>query len=94
MARQARMATPNLPAKILGFGGFDSSRILIIRGGILMCIGNFPEVLSRRILVGIIVVGRLGVGPLTVNQPPVVLVQRTASAAHPPDPQPGTLSVS
>ena len=38
-----------------------SSRILILRGGILMPIGNFPEVLSQAILVDIISVGRLGV---------------------------------
>ena len=53
--------TANLRAKILDFRGFDSSRILILRGGILMSIGNVPESLSQRILVGIILVGRLGV---------------------------------
>ena len=44
---------------ILDFGGFDSSRILISRGGIPRSIGNLLEVLSQAILVGII--GRLGV---------------------------------
>ena len=34
----------NLPAKILDFRGFDSSRVLILRGGILMSIGDFPEI--------------------------------------------------
>ena len=53
--------TVNLRAKILDFRGFDSSNILILRGGILMSIGNLPEVLSQRILVWIILVGRLGV---------------------------------
>ena len=36
---------------------------LIIRGGILMSIGDFPESLSQAILVGIMLVGRLGVLP-------------------------------
>ena len=55
------MGTANLRTKILDFRGFDSGRILISRGGILMSVGDFPEVLSQRILVGIILVGRLGV---------------------------------
>ena len=45
---------------IIDFRGFDSSIILIIRGGILMSIGDFPESLSQAILVGIMLVGRLG----------------------------------
>ena len=49
----------NLRTKILDFGGFDSSRISISRDGILMPIGDFLETLSRRILAGIILVGRL-----------------------------------
>ena len=53
--------TANLRTKILDFRGLDSSRILILRSGILMSIGHFPEVLSQRILVGTILVGRLGV---------------------------------
>ena len=52
----------NLPAKILDFGGSDSSRVLISRGGILMSTGDSPASLSQAILVGIILVGRLGVG--------------------------------
>ena len=44
--------TANLCTKILDFRGFDSSRILIVRGGIPRPIGNFPEILSQRILVG------------------------------------------
>ena len=40
---------------------FDSSRILILRGGTLSPMGDFPESLSQAILVGIILVGRLGV---------------------------------
>ena len=53
--------TATLRTKILDFRGFDSSRILSLRGGILMSIGNFPEVLSQGILEEIILVGRLGV---------------------------------
>ena len=53
--------TANLRTKILDFRGFDSSRILILRCGILMSLGSFLEVLGRAILVGIILVGRLDV---------------------------------
>ena len=45
----------------MDFRGFDSSIILIQRGGILMSIGDLPECLSQAILVGIMLVGRLGV---------------------------------
>ena len=55
--------TPNLRNKILDFGGFDSSTILVPRGGILRSTGNFPESLSQRILAGRLLVGRLGAGP-------------------------------
>ena len=47
--------------KTLDVRGFDSTRILTLGGGTLMSIGNFPEVLSQRILAGIALVGRLGV---------------------------------
>ena len=49
-------ATANLrtSTKILDFGGFDSSIILILRGGLLMSIGKSLEILSQGILVGII----------------------------------------
>ena len=40
-------STANLRTKILDFRGFDSGRILILRGGILMSIGDFPESLSQ-----------------------------------------------
>ena len=39
---------------------FDSSIILILRGGIPRPTGNFPESLSQAILVGIMLAGRLG----------------------------------
>ena len=51
----------NLPTKILDLRGFDSSIISMLRGGILMSIGNFPESLSQAILVGTMLVGRLTV---------------------------------
>ena len=51
--------TPNLRTKILDFRGFDSSRILIVRGGIPRPIGNFTESMSQAILVWIVLVGRL-----------------------------------
>ena len=41
--------------------GFDSSIILILRGGIPRPIGDFPESLSQAILVGIMLVGKSGV---------------------------------
>ena len=53
--------TANLRTKTLDFRGLDSSRILIVRGGILMSLGSFPETMSQQILVGVILVGRLGV---------------------------------
>ena len=36
-------ASANLRTKILDFRGFDSSRILVLRGGILMSIGEIPS---------------------------------------------------
>ena len=45
--------------EILDFAGFDSSRILVLRGGIPRHTGNFPESVSQQILAGIISVGRL-----------------------------------
>ena len=54
-------STANLPTNIMEFRGFDSSITLILRSGILMSIGNFPESLSQAILAGIMLVGRLGV---------------------------------
>ena len=53
--------TANLRTNIMDFRGFNSSVVLIIRSGILMSIGDFPESLSQAILVGIMLVGKLGV---------------------------------
>ena len=52
------MANP--PTNIVGF---ESSIIFIIRGAILMSIGDFLESLSQAMLVGIMLVGRLCVFP-------------------------------
>ena len=56
-----QVGTASLRTKILDFRRFDSSRILMLRGGILLSKGNSPEDLSQAILAGIILVGRLGV---------------------------------
>ena len=45
-------ATPNTRTNIVDFRGCDSSIILIIRGGILRPIGDFPESLSQAMLAG------------------------------------------
>ena len=58
-----KVLTANLHAKMIGFAGIDSSMILISRGGIPRPVGNSPESLSQAILVGIILVGRLGAFP-------------------------------
>ena len=53
--------TANFPTNIMDFRGFDSSITSIVRGGIFMSINNFPKSSSQAILVGIMLVGRLGV---------------------------------
>ena len=45
----------------MDFGGFDSSTILNLRGGIPWPIGDLPESLSQAMLVGTMLAGRLGV---------------------------------
>ena len=55
--------TANLHTSIMDCRGFDSSIISILRGGTFMPIGDFPESSSRGILVGIMLVRRLGVIP-------------------------------
>ena len=57
---RASNRTANLHTSIMDFRGVDSSRILILRGGIPRPMGDLPESLSRAILVRIILVGRLG----------------------------------
>ena len=66
--------TPNLPTNIVGFRGFDSSIILISRGGIPRPIGDFPESVSRVMLVGTMLVGRLGVLASVFILPTIYLV--------------------
>ena len=58
---EERKHTAHLRTNIMDFRGFDSSIILILRGGIPRPIGDFPESLSQAILVGIMLVERLGV---------------------------------
>ena len=55
------MIAANLRTKTLDVGGFDSSISLILRDGILMPIGDFLESLTQAMLVGVMLVGRLGV---------------------------------
>ena len=61
LRRHMGVSTPDSPTHIADFRGFDSSTILILRGGILLSIGDFPETLSQAMLVGIMLVGGLGV---------------------------------
>ena len=53
--------TANPPTNIVDFRGFDSSIILNLRIGILRPKGNFLESLTRAMLEGIMLEGRLGV---------------------------------
>ena len=57
----AAVVTANLPTNIVDFTGFDSSIMLNLRGGIPRPKGKFPETLNQAMLVGIMLVGRLGV---------------------------------
>ena len=59
-AQDTLLVTANLRTIIMAFRGFDSSIILILRSGILMSKGDFPESLDQAIVVGIML-GRLGV---------------------------------
>ena len=56
----------------------------MLRGGTLMPIGNFPEVLSQRILVGIILVGRLGVLDRGLRPRPGVPLRALTAEARAP----------
>ena len=53
--------TANRHTNNVDFRGFDSSIMLFLRVGILMSIGHFLESLSQAMLVGVMLVGRLGV---------------------------------
>ena len=68
--RAAFERTANLRTKILDLTWFDSNSIFILRGGIIMSMGDFPEILSRGILVGIILVWRLSVPVGAKGSPP------------------------
>ena len=65
------LPTANLCTKILDFRWFDSSRILISRGGILGSIGDFPENLSQAVLVAIILAGSSGAFTILEGRPAV-----------------------
>ena len=75
--------TANFPTNIMDFRRFDSSIILIIRGGILTSIGDSPESLSRAMLVGVILIGRLGVPSLFLPFPVLTSGQIAVGAASP-----------
>ena len=61
MMMMIMLDTANLPTNIVDFGGFDSSIMLFLRGGILMSMGDFPDSLTRAMLVGTMLVGKSGV---------------------------------
>ena len=79
-ARGRRAA--NLRTKIPDFGGFHSSRIFILRDGLLVSIGNFLESLSQAILVGTILAGRLGVGIILVEIILAALIFRSSESRN------------
>ena len=56
--------TANPRTNIVDFGGFDSSTTLILRGGIPRPTGDSLESLTQAMLVGVMLVGRLGVDKL------------------------------
>ena len=58
------IVSANPPTNIVDFRGFDSIIILILRGGISRPLGNFLESLSQAMLVGTMLVGRLGISLL------------------------------
>ena len=58
--------TANLPTNIVDFRGSDSNIMSISRGGIPRPLGNFPESLSQAMLVGVMLVGRLGVVTMAI----------------------------
>ena len=66
--------------EILDFGVSDSSRVLILRGGILTSVGNFPESLSQAILVGRISVVRLGLSVRLLEIPAPELRVRNSNS--------------
>ena len=53
--------TANIRTNIMDFRGSDSSTILIVKGWYSQAHREFPEILSQAILVGIMLVGRVGV---------------------------------
>ena len=66
--------THDPPTNIVDFRGFDSSTILIVRGGILVSIGDFPESLSQAVLVGTMLVGGLDVMILIMITDNIIMI--------------------
>ena len=71
----------------MDFRGFDSNKLLVLRGGNSHVHGNFLEILSQAILAGIILVGRSGVhiehaGPFTLQLAPPVFPPRSRGLVH------------
>ena len=64
-----QLSRANLRTNIMEFRGFDSNIILSLRGGIPRPTWNFPESLTQAILVGEMLVGRLGVSALGAKPP-------------------------
>ena len=58
---------PNLPTNMVGFRGFDSSIMIILRGEIPRRIGDFPESSSQAMSVGCNVNREIGRQRLTAN---------------------------
>ena len=65
------VCTAKLPTIIVDFEGYDSSIILILRGGIPRPIGDFPESLSQAMLAGCNVNREIGRMYVTVWPGPV-----------------------
>ena len=64
VVREVDLHTPNPPTKSSGFRVFDSSRLLILRGGILVSVNfdrGLPESLTQGLLIGKLLIGGLGV---------------------------------
>ena len=70
----------NLRTETLDFRGSDPSRILILRGGILRSLADFPDIVSQRILVWRILVGRLTARERPRRQADTFLSERSGRA--------------
>ena len=73
---------------------FDSRVILISRGGILMSIGDLPEILSRRILAGIFVSRETGRAVEALVELPSPKRKLSRASVHMQEGEWGTVSPS